>query len=228
MNFLENLYRAVVPVNVRTFAETALGNRQPITEKDFSPEELQAVRDTVNKAKTRNVLTEIDLLDQNKKPKDVYKIRPDREYGDTVNGAMQMRDIPFEEWKANLQNKLQTFQNTRDRTSFSYGDYPIKSGETAAPVNQGWLSALMQSYSDPAFRMASTLGSAKYHENNGKPYIEDSYGFSTDHPIYKQNENSSIGNILRDYGTSPGSLGEILFSKYIGNVRRPVKINLNP
>jgi hypothetical protein len=41
------------PAQVRTFASTLAGNREPITEKDFSESELQQIRDAIKRSRKR-------------------------------------------------------------------------------------------------------------------------------------------------------------------------------
>ena len=48
-----SLVKKIVPAQVRTFAETVLGKRDPITEKDFTAEELKQARDAVVKSRER-------------------------------------------------------------------------------------------------------------------------------------------------------------------------------
>jgi hypothetical protein len=44
-----------LPASVRTFMDTVGGERSPITEKDFTPEELQQVRDAIKNSRQRQV-----------------------------------------------------------------------------------------------------------------------------------------------------------------------------
>jgi hypothetical protein len=46
----DSLYRKVVPAQIRTFVETLAGKKDPITEKDFTPEELEQMRSAVRSA----------------------------------------------------------------------------------------------------------------------------------------------------------------------------------
>jgi hypothetical protein len=227
MDDLSSMYKKAVPVNARTFLSTVFGNREPITERDFSEEELQTLRQTVENAKDTHASNEARLRNQSRRTPTEYAQSPDMEFMQS-DRSFTPQAVPYPKYAKGVQDQLRSYESTRDRTSFGYGDYPIKSGEVAAPVGQSWPSAIRQSYTDPGFRMASTLGSAKYRENAGAPFIEDTYGFSSDHPgVYKGITNaSSLKDIITRYGGQPGALGEILFSKYLGNVRRPVRINM--
>jgi hypothetical protein len=207
---LADLYKTAVPVNARMFLNTIFGDRSPITEKDFSTEEIAGIKKAVSNRKRANIQQESDL-----------KLELDR-----YNNGMYKDSPDSRNRKAQLEAQLNSYATTRDRTSFGYGDYDVKSGENAAPILQGWPSAIYQSYTDPAFRLSATLGSAKYQENNGKPYVEDSYGFA-DNPVYKRKSTDSLADIFSMYKDNPGALGELLYTKYMGGVRRPVKINLD-
>jgi hypothetical protein len=47
--------KKILPASVRTFVDTVSGERSPITEKDFSPEELQQVRDAIKNSRQRQM-----------------------------------------------------------------------------------------------------------------------------------------------------------------------------
>jgi hypothetical protein len=48
-----SLVKKIVPAQVRTFVSTLAGNRDPITEKDFTADELKQVRDAITKSRER-------------------------------------------------------------------------------------------------------------------------------------------------------------------------------
>ena len=48
-----SLVKKIVPAQVRTFAETVMGKRDPITEKDFTADELKQARDAITKSRDR-------------------------------------------------------------------------------------------------------------------------------------------------------------------------------
>ena len=47
--------KKILPASIRTFVDTLGGERAPITEKDFSPEELQQVRDAIKNSRQRQM-----------------------------------------------------------------------------------------------------------------------------------------------------------------------------
>lgn len=49
------MVKKILPASVRTFVDTVSGERAPITEKDFTPEELQQVRDAIKNSRQRQV-----------------------------------------------------------------------------------------------------------------------------------------------------------------------------
>jgi len=59
-----------LPASVRTFVDTVSGERAPITEKDFSPEELQQVRDAIKNSRQRQ-------MPQIEKARDLLKTQTD-------------------------------------------------------------------------------------------------------------------------------------------------------
>lgn len=46
----DSVYKKTVPAHIRTFVETLAGKKDPITEKDFTPEELEQIRNAVRSA----------------------------------------------------------------------------------------------------------------------------------------------------------------------------------
>jgi hypothetical protein len=48
-----SLVKKIVPAQVRTFAETVMGKRDPITEKDFTADEIKQARDAIVKSRER-------------------------------------------------------------------------------------------------------------------------------------------------------------------------------
>jgi hypothetical protein len=62
--FLQNAYRSIVPAHLRTFGETLLGDRSPITEKNFTPEELAQMREVIDLSRQERMKENKTAFDQ--------------------------------------------------------------------------------------------------------------------------------------------------------------------
>lgn len=111
----------LVPVNVRQYISHLLGDVSPITEAQFTPEDLETIRRAIEKR------------------------------GGGAAG------------------------------SIGYGDYGagLSGFGTSTTKNDGPLDMLYKSYTDPAFRMETTLGAAAYRRlPDGTYVVEDRYNFN--------------------------------------------------
>ena len=118
-DFLRNLRNVIVPVNVRQFVSHLAGNMSPITEDQFTPEDLAAIRYAILKQ------------------------------GGGASG------------------------------SIGYGDYGASGWSSFGDPTEGPLDMLYKSYTDPAYRMETTLGTASYRRlPDGSYIVEDRYNFN--------------------------------------------------
>ena len=60
---LANMLRGIVPMDVRLFTGTLFGNRDPITEKDFTPEELAGMQSVIGQAQSRGSTGDVQYKD---------------------------------------------------------------------------------------------------------------------------------------------------------------------
>jgi len=225
-----SLYKSVVPVNARMALEHFTGTTAPITEKDFTPEELIALRQAIEGTQKFNADREAYHRANLKKTKKEYEQKPELMFRPSPiegNPDRQIQaPIPYQEWLDIQKKAVQSFEKTKNKTSFGYGSYDVKSGDMAAPVGQSWLDAIYQSYTDPAFRMASTIGSANYYDKKGQvPYVQDTYGFSAHPEAYGDTSKMSNMDIIRNFGSTPATMLELLASR-LAPQRRPVNISL--
>jgi len=65
--FLNSVYRNVVPAHLRTFGETLMGDRTPITEKNFTPSELDQMRNAVMSSRKDREITNARVFDNDVK-----------------------------------------------------------------------------------------------------------------------------------------------------------------
>jgi hypothetical protein len=60
---LANMLRGIVPMDTRLFASTLFGNRAPITEKDFTPQELAGMQSVIGQAQARGSKGDVQYKD---------------------------------------------------------------------------------------------------------------------------------------------------------------------
>lgn len=65
MSTLAEALRSYVPMDVRLFGSTLFGNRDPITEKDFTPQELAGIQAVVGQAQKRGSSGDVQYPDYN-------------------------------------------------------------------------------------------------------------------------------------------------------------------
>ena len=132
---VQSVKNALIPVNVRQFASHLMGNQSPITEAQFTPEDLAAIRYAIAKQ------------------------------GGGATG------------------------------SIGYGDYgPQGFSSFGDNTREGLLDMLYKSYTDPAYRMETTLGGASYRRlPDGSYVVEDRYNFNAP-------SRQRVTNALREKG----------------------------
>lgn len=120
--------------NIKTFLSTMLGNREPITEKNFSAKELKTLRDAARRAERQK------------------------------------------------------------RNGISYYDYSNNGDfEIDAP---GWVRALKESFVNPDYSVATTIGLANTkRDKHGNLIVEDTYDFNRDGPGHLLKQEMERGNI---------------------------------
>lgn len=125
---------ALIPVNVRQFVSHLAGDVSPITEAQFTPEDLAAIRYAIAKR------------------------------GGGAAG------------------------------SIGYGDYGAGGFSSFGDPREGPLDMLYKSYTDPAYRMETTLGGASYRRlPDGSYVVEDQYNFNAP-------SRQRVTNALREKG----------------------------
>ena len=112
---IRDLYKQI-PVNARVFAETVLGAEDPITEEDFTTEDLRYLRRLVDETSAKNDAREAQLLSD----RDYYRANPDLRSYELGEGG-NLVDITDRE-REELDRKIKSYEDTRGRTSVNYGD----------------------------------------------------------------------------------------------------------
>ena len=122
----------------------------------------------------------------------------------------------------NLENDEMTPRPDWQRTKgqVGYGDYetPETKWEYGNPLRTLW-----KSYTDPAFRMETTLGNSQYElQDGGNIKITDAYDFNADRDLTRQymEDKGTLGGImglLKELALARGKAGSLM--NMLGNAR---------
>jgi len=220
-----------MPTNVRLFGEYLAGKKEPITEKDFKPEELSAMSRYITEQDEYNNKEEAGL----KKQLSFYQKRsqePFESNKDQIWDEQKQKFVPKyteEEYNKEIQEEinraqkaLSTYEKTRGKTSVSYG----KAGGGGAGA--GFLEAIEKSFTSPAYNVETSLGHFNAYKNkDGTKTIKDKYdylniGFDKERKI---SMGQFIG-LLPSALTRPEALGTLLARTFTPTKARPVEIKL--
>lgn len=123
----DSLYKKAVPAQIRTFVETLAGKKDPITEKDFTPDELEQIRSAVRHAQTKPSRTQA----YNKEKKQYEYIQPRRDVVDYEDYNLG-KSIGRRDWnalpEASARNTLGRFrfQKTPDGRTIAIDKYDFE------------------------------------------------------------------------------------------------------
>jgi len=220
-----------MPTNVRLLGEYVAGKKEPITEKDFKPEELAEMSRYIMEQDEYNNKEEARL----KKQVSFYqnRIQEPEEYNrDIIWDEQTDTFVPRyteEEYNKSIQEDinraqkaLSTYEKTRGKTSVTYGE---AGGGGAGPV---FLEAIEKSFTSPAYNVETSLGNFNAFKNeDGTVTIEDKYDYLG--LGYDKERKISMGQfigLLPGAITRPESLGTLLARTFTPTKSRPVKIKL--
>jgi len=123
----DSLYKKAVPAQIRTFVETLVGKKDPITEKDFTAEELEQIRSAVRSAQTKPSRTQAYNLEK-KKYEYVQPRRDVVDYEDYQIGKQPLRA----DWNAQPSGAARNtlgrfrFQKTPDGRTIAIDKYDFE------------------------------------------------------------------------------------------------------
>ena len=158
-------------------------------------------------------VTEKDLSsDELKVLEDIYKKRQRQYENETrmVNKSDKFTDID----KAFY---TQSAEQRRTQPQVSYSDYSF------APDRHGWLGALMETMSNPAYRIGTSLGNFGMKQQGNNLNFYDKYNWNGDfaYPIKSLGDLWNQTSIMR-----PTEILNGLAELYAPKVTRPVNINI--
>ena len=176
---MEALYKKI-PTNMRIFGENLFGSTDPITQKDFTNDELIQIialkrgQEKVNKAKQK-------LLEDAVKEQDPIALR---------EGKVDPQ----------LSDMLSSFKKTTGKTA-------VKPYDTVG-VDQTWYNAIPRSFTDPSYNVATTLGKYNTYDEDGNVRVKDTYNFNK--KIRDKILGTSLGSKIGRSLFSPELAGEVL------------------
>ena len=177
-----SLYKAI-PTNVRLLGEFIAGKDTPITEKDFTEEELKAMSDAVERAKSRNAEHEAELKRRIEAETPFVEKVLDKsgnkgyvDYRGKIVPREQLRHMDDPEFQQEalevLRNQLKTYEDTRDKTS-------VRNYYVSEVSDPGGAMELLKILNNPLYQLQTTLGEYRATENNDGMVIDDEYNFNS-------------------------------------------------
>jgi len=193
---MAGLYKKI-PTNIRLLAENIAGVDRPITNRDFTNDELVEMAFLAQKQREANARKEKFLIEQ------------------------QEFDV-YPEQKAETKKRLQSFEDTRGKTSVNpynrVGDERLERGRR---VDKGYFDAIKSSFTDPRYGVATTLGKYNVRQTPKMDIIDDTYNFNKAERSLPYNPILALQRIVR----TPEVAGEYL-ANILGTEDRQVRVEL--
>lgn len=229
-SILNRLYETVLPTNARVLIDTMRGQTAPLTEKDFSLEELGALRQMYEQKKIRNDARRQELANKMAVSRKDYEKNPETDWvftGEGDNWAGKPVKLSYDEYIQKLSGQLASFDKTKNKTSLGYHDYPDGS---SAPTADSWLSTIWKSYTDPAYRMKTILGHFNVFDTPEGRQAVDQYKFdAADYykTFYNLDPATAPTTELLQKAKGPVDLLDMIMIKKSPKASRQVNINLD-
>lgn len=213
-----------VPTHMRLFAEGLVGVKAPITNDDFTTEELDRVHQLVTEKTARRAARNAYLRDPASiKTPEQYASFPDMVAGPGGTGLVP---VPYERYKDQKRRDAEGQIAAVDKVPIKYDSYPEFSDD-----GKTGLAAIardtVKSFKSVDFRLASSLGAFNaYNRPDGTIEVQDTYDWNTPGRPLKAKE---IADVAASSGGGLIALGDaIAYAKqYLGqNISRPVKLVL--
>ena len=214
---IRDLYKQI-PVNARVFAETVLGAEDPITEEDFTAEDLRYLRSLVDETSAKNDAREAQLL----RDRDYYRANPDLRSYELGEGG-NLVDITDRE-REELDRKIKSYEDTRGRTSVNYGDITKTQKYGTEGEFESITKTIKDSFLDPAYRAKTTLGRfTAEQQEDGSVVIKDTYDWNQlDQKVSLQDFLDALPGMIR----SPRKAGNAFMRLVKPDTSREVNIKL--
>jgi hypothetical protein len=245
-SFIRRAYKTI-PTNVRLLLEYMVGSDSPITEKDFTEEELKEMSAAIEKQRGKNVDRETQLREmvESGKPYKQLEIpkgledpiyrteffgdtKPvyvdfkgnfvDQNFVDEIEKNKEFRDALMERAK----EALGSYENTRDTVTVGGQGYYRHDVERP----QGY-EGFVDKLNDPRYQVQTTVGKfkAKDSEDRSGYTVTDTYDFNSGELGYESNEDITLMDIWYERET-PQMMAELMARYLRPEGGRPVEINL--
>lgn len=187
----------MLPINIQLFLDSLIGKTTPVTEKDFYPSDIEFLRKF-----------------------------GDRTYGAATTAARENRlaDIELNErgylpqTQARLVDSAQVYQ-PKLKKQVTYKNYTKD-----LPDDNMWLDSVRKSFTDPAFRVSTSLGSFGMEDKGDYYRVYDKYNWNGD---FDRPVNSLQSLWDQASFTHPTSILNGLAEMFAPKVTRPVELKIN-
>jgi hypothetical protein len=192
-----SLYKKI-PTNVRLVGEGLFGKTSNITEKDFSPKELSFIRQQIE---------EKELINAGKEAR--------------LKAGLSEMTPEYEPLREMFEKELKSYQTTKGRTAVNYNDY------NTGPDDYGWVDSIKQSFKNPEFRVATSLGQyVGIRQPDGSLKVVDEYNWDNERKLLNKLKPEDYPAFVKNIISDPAStVATIMASLYPRNSRK-VEINL--
>jgi hypothetical protein len=180
---------ARIPTNVSLFGQYLMGKKETITEKDFTPKELQSMVKQIEDQDAINVASQKRLNQQEARLKTRSETGKDGiSYVKGVGKKLTISDMTGELENAyssqekyntevqdrlnKIQLKLGSYEKTKDRTSVSYRE------ERKDSMGLGLIDAISKTFNSSAYNIETSLGHyTAFKNSDGTVTVKDKYDF---------------------------------------------------
>ena len=199
------LYKAI-PTNVRLVGEQIAGVSKPITEKDFTPEELNFIRQQIQQQEAMNVAKQQELQkaipEFNKEP---YKNQPS-----------------YQNVKQIVQKELDSYLKSQGKTAINYNNYSLNPGDL------GWVDTIKETFKNPEFRVSTALGQYVGLRNpDGSLTVVDKYNWDNERKILNSLKKEDYKDFVLEVLTNPAATLATALAKFMPERKtRDVRIRI--
>lgn len=200
-----NLYKAI-PTNIRLLSEQIAGVSTPITEKDFTPEELDFIRKQIQKQEQANA----------QKQEQLQKAIPE------FNKEQYKNQPSYQNIKSLVQKELDSYLKSSGKTAINYDNYSVNPGDL------GWFDSLKQTIKNPEFRVSTSLGQyVGLRNTDGSLTVVDKYNWDNEKKLLNSLKKEDYGSFVTEVLKNPASTLATALAKFMPEQKaREVKIKI--